>query len=781
MTTADHRVSAFLAAPHQVAENIAYGAFTPREIVLGLVVDDGVPGRGHRKNIFAADAKLIGVGVGLHHFSAVMATVTFDAATPPAEKPGIDALHANRRKRLVAADFPPSADIHIQIKTATCAVCGGTELGCKHNINGPPGFKVHKACDCCAHCGKGFAGNADATTHSAEKRPAIKECRVHHQCLGSHFDMGCYMCGSDCWAMGGAYTYIGENFMQHYGPHLAALVADGKTRQAKGAAPRLDYDLVCGGCKDVVAAAHGGALKARNEAAAKQFAAQEAVERAAMTCHECKKVIDGTPLLVAVDGVKVRYHMACYDTRSAGACHHCGKDVGSLDPYVEQGGHVIHDGCIAAYDAARRASPAKKPSADADDGGSPGSAKGSALSAVREARKAAGGDASSPAKADAAMCGQCEKPAGSASTMHVEGKGWVHSDCYAAATSKPCKHCGGITVSGGKEAAGAAKTGQVTLPNNAGVVHSQCVAEYMSKQAQSGAAPPVAASSASASSAGCPQCNKTIDPSKGDAPVNFNGKRFCGTACFEASMAVDCAQCAKPIAMSDGTSEVDGKKFHGACVGAYLSAKNSSPKPSSPKVSAAATAIAAAAAAAPASNADDCPQCNKTIDPSKGDSPVNFNGKRFCGKACFEASMAVDCAHCAKPIAMSDGTSEVEGKKFHGACVGAYLSAKSSASSSAAPRATVASSAGSGGGGAVCNVCDKAIVGEPALHADGKVWHGACRNKAQQCPCDYCDKMILKATDKSTVVGTGVFHGDCVSAFFGGGRKKKNGKELSPK
>jgi uncharacterized protein YkwD len=35
-----------------VAENIACSAARAREVVLGMIVDDGVPSRGHRFNIF---------------------------------------------------------------------------------------------------------------------------------------------------------------------------------------------------------------------------------------------------------------------------------------------------------------------------------------------------------------------------------------------------------------------------------------------------------------------------------------------------------------------------------------------------------------------------------------------------------------------------------------------------------------------------------------------------------------------------------------------------------
>lgn len=49
-----------------IAENIAYGNTSARQIVVFLLIDDGVKNRGHRDNLLNPDFKLVGVSCGKH-------------------------------------------------------------------------------------------------------------------------------------------------------------------------------------------------------------------------------------------------------------------------------------------------------------------------------------------------------------------------------------------------------------------------------------------------------------------------------------------------------------------------------------------------------------------------------------------------------------------------------------------------------------------------------------------------------------------------------------------
>ena len=50
----------------KVAENISYGGNTGRRVIIQLIVDDSVPGRGHRVNMFNPAYRFVGVGCGVH-------------------------------------------------------------------------------------------------------------------------------------------------------------------------------------------------------------------------------------------------------------------------------------------------------------------------------------------------------------------------------------------------------------------------------------------------------------------------------------------------------------------------------------------------------------------------------------------------------------------------------------------------------------------------------------------------------------------------------------------
>ena len=58
-------------------ENISYGVSDARQIVIGLIVDSGVAGRGHRKNLFLRDFGVVGVACGAHARWGTMCVMDF--------------------------------------------------------------------------------------------------------------------------------------------------------------------------------------------------------------------------------------------------------------------------------------------------------------------------------------------------------------------------------------------------------------------------------------------------------------------------------------------------------------------------------------------------------------------------------------------------------------------------------------------------------------------------------------------------------------------------------
>jgi uncharacterized protein YkwD len=58
-------------------ENIDYGVHDARSTVIRLIVDDGVSGRGHRKNIFSHDFHVAGAASGFHATFGSMCVIDF--------------------------------------------------------------------------------------------------------------------------------------------------------------------------------------------------------------------------------------------------------------------------------------------------------------------------------------------------------------------------------------------------------------------------------------------------------------------------------------------------------------------------------------------------------------------------------------------------------------------------------------------------------------------------------------------------------------------------------
>jgi len=63
-----------------IAENIAYGGMNARQVIIYLLIDDGVRDRGHRKNFLNPDFKRVGVATGSHPEYGNMSVMEFAGA-----------------------------------------------------------------------------------------------------------------------------------------------------------------------------------------------------------------------------------------------------------------------------------------------------------------------------------------------------------------------------------------------------------------------------------------------------------------------------------------------------------------------------------------------------------------------------------------------------------------------------------------------------------------------------------------------------------------------------
>jgi uncharacterized protein YkwD len=73
----ENRVNRYGSWALSIGENIAYDKGRPREVVIGWIIDDGVPNRGHRKYLFDPSFQFTGVATGAHATFGTLYVITF--------------------------------------------------------------------------------------------------------------------------------------------------------------------------------------------------------------------------------------------------------------------------------------------------------------------------------------------------------------------------------------------------------------------------------------------------------------------------------------------------------------------------------------------------------------------------------------------------------------------------------------------------------------------------------------------------------------------------------
>jgi uncharacterized protein YkwD len=74
-TMAWDRVSRYGDWKSKISENMTFGPATAHEVVSALLIDDGIPDRGHRKNILDPEVNVVGISCGAHKSYRVMCDI----------------------------------------------------------------------------------------------------------------------------------------------------------------------------------------------------------------------------------------------------------------------------------------------------------------------------------------------------------------------------------------------------------------------------------------------------------------------------------------------------------------------------------------------------------------------------------------------------------------------------------------------------------------------------------------------------------------------------------
>lgn len=85
-STMDSRLRRYGAWLSTAAENIDYGSANARDVLISLIVDDGVPSRGHRRNIFNPNIRVMGGACGEHTRYRTMCVIDYAGGFTPAPK-----------------------------------------------------------------------------------------------------------------------------------------------------------------------------------------------------------------------------------------------------------------------------------------------------------------------------------------------------------------------------------------------------------------------------------------------------------------------------------------------------------------------------------------------------------------------------------------------------------------------------------------------------------------------------------------------------------------------